>query len=136
MSRPRICISSLTPQGFRFVPVVFRTPRAEPRAGRSAFSPCSRADLCPQPFDAVGSLEYIPRFERLHFLELVLDPTSRWTSHSWRAETDPIVGIKQHAITVLRRICGHTKVFKMITIGVNSTWERIKEVETEVLEVP
>jgi len=66
----------------------------------------------------------------------VLDPRGHWTLESWREETDPIVGIRQYAIAELKKVHGHKKVFKMITIGERSTWECMQKVETEVIEVP
>lgn len=43
--------------------------------------------------------------------------------------------VKNHAIAMLKMIHGHTKVFKMVTIGQFSTWDNIQEISSEIVEI-
>jgi hypothetical protein len=44
--------------------------------------------------------------------------------------------MKEHAITVLGNIRGHTKVLRMISMGDFSRWGDIRDVETQIVAVP
>ena len=44
--------------------------------------------------------------------------------------------MKEHAITVLRNISGHTKLLKMVSIGDFPMWGDLREVETQIITVP
>ncbi|KAF9645189.1 hypothetical protein BDM02DRAFT_3271879 [Thelephora ganbajun] len=135
----------------RYLKSITQVKQSITRVGLCAFQPEVVGDLARlfpelrelslvQPFDVVGSLEHISYFKRLRLLELVQNPRCHLVfDSSWQDEpetTDQNASVMEHAITVLTRIRGHSKVLKMIIIEKDSIWGDIRDVKTEVIEVP
>jgi hypothetical protein len=44
--------------------------------------------------------------------------------------------MKEHAVTILENIHGHTKVLKVISVDSFSRWDDIRDIETRIITVP
>lgn len=87
----------------------------------------------PRSAELASCISAVQGFKKLRLLEVVL-PHSPHTPHlpqlAWESQT------KEHAVTVLEKISGHTKMLKMISIGSSSTLIDVRDAGTQITTIP
>jgi hypothetical protein len=88
----------------------------------------------PYSFQLTHCITVAQGFKKLRLLEVILSCRLEFYSSNLRPIGES--RMKEHAVTVLDNIHGHTKVLKIISMDNFSRWEDIRDIETQIITVP